>query len=67
MKIKLLVNWILFLTSFIWMPPFILIMEICLIPRMLSLPKEKRCETYRALFVGDEYWITMKQIREVIP
>jgi len=61
-SVRIIFNWLAMLTSFIWMPIFILVLEISLIKKCINTPKEHRCDTYRALFVGDRYWFPMIEI-----
>ena len=44
-KLRLILNWIIYLTTFIWMPILFIIVEISLIPRMLRTKKEDRCHS----------------------
>jgi hypothetical protein len=62
--VRIIINWLLYLTGPIWMPVFFYILEICLIKKMLSLPKDKRCENYRALFVGDRWFLSASEIKD---
>lgn len=61
MGMKLIINWMVYFTAFVWMPILFIITEIVLIPKMLRTPKEKRCETYRALFVGDVWFFKFSE------
>lgn len=60
--LRIILNWFTMLTSFMWLPLFIILLEISLIPKCFRLPREKRCPTYRALFIGDCWWFSFVEV-----
>jgi hypothetical protein len=62
--VRITLNWLLYIAGPIWLPVLFYILEIFLIKKLLNLPKEKRCHNYHALFVGDRWLISVKDIKE---
>ena len=65
-KFRIVVNWLVYITVPLWVPPAFFLIEIYLIPRMLRTPKENRCPTYRALFEGSEWFVTWSDVKDIL-